>query len=86
MAQQQADLSNLREGAAMFFRSYGLSFSDGMNALLKEATKQDQTGDSMGKTINTIARNNGLSNDDVLAFEKALEYTHDKEQAEPLRI
>jgi hypothetical protein len=39
MAQQQADISSLREGAVMFFRSYGLSFSDGMSALLKEWEK-----------------------------------------------
>ncbi|MCL1894616.1 MAG: hypothetical protein FWG02_10385 [Holophagaceae bacterium] len=39
MAQKQADLSNLKEGAVMFFRSFGLSFSDGMNALLMDWEK-----------------------------------------------
>jgi hypothetical protein len=39
MAQQLADISNLREGAVMFFRSYGLSFSDGMNALMEDWEK-----------------------------------------------
>ena len=86
MAQQQADLSSLREGAVVFFRSYGLSFSDGLNALLRDATKPDPTDDIKDKTINSIARSHGLTNDDVLALEKALADTRDKEQAEPLRI
>jgi len=86
MAQQQADLSNLRESAVVFFRSYGLSFSDGLNALLKDATKPDSTDNTTGKTINTVARSHGLTNDDVFALEKALEDTRDKEQVEPLRI
>ena len=87
MAQQQADLSSLREGAVVLFRSYGLSFSDGVNALLKDATRPDPTnGFGMGQKINAIARRHGLTNDDVLALEKALEDNRDKEQAEPLRI
>ena len=86
MTQQQADLSRLREGAVMFFRSYGLSFSDGLNALLNDVNKPDPTDGNTGKTINAIARSYGLTNDDVLALERALEDTSDKEQAEPLRI
>jgi len=39
MAQQQANLSSLREGAVAFFRSHGLSFSDGMTALLEDWEK-----------------------------------------------
>jgi hypothetical protein len=37
MAQQQADLSSLKTNAEVFFRSYGMSVSDGSNALLKDA-------------------------------------------------
>ncbi|MDR2561149.1 MAG: hypothetical protein LBC63_05210 [Holophagales bacterium] len=39
MALQQADLSSLKEGAMVLFRSYGLSFSDGMTALLQDWEK-----------------------------------------------
>ena len=39
MAQQQADMSSLREGVTVLFRSYGLSFSDGMVALLEDWEK-----------------------------------------------
>ena len=39
MAQQQTDLSTLQANAEVFFRSYGLSFSDGMNALLQNWEK-----------------------------------------------
>jgi hypothetical protein len=37
MTQSQTDLGTLRADAEAFFRSYGLSFSDGLNALLKDA-------------------------------------------------
>jgi antitoxin component of RelBE/YafQ-DinJ toxin-antitoxin module len=41
MAQQQTDLSSLREGAVAFFRSYGLTLSTGINALLKQVKEQE---------------------------------------------
>jgi len=85
MAQQQADLGSLREGAVVLFRSFGLSFSDGVNALLTDAAKPSPTCGT-GKAIHAIARRHGLTNDDVLALEKAVEDTHDGQQAEPLRI
>jgi len=40
MAQQQADLSSLKEGAVVLSRSYGLSFLDGMTALLQDWEKK----------------------------------------------
>jgi len=45
MAQNQTDLtvsidSGLKASAEAFFRSHGLSFSDGMTALLKDAVEQ----------------------------------------------
>jgi len=45
MAQQQADLGSLKESAAVLFRSYGLSFSDGMFALMQdwEKTPSEET-------------------------------------------
>jgi hypothetical protein len=86
MAQQQADISSLREGAVMFFRSYGLSFTDGMNALLDDLNKPGLAGDNTGKIMHTIARKHGVTNEDALAFEKALEDISDKKQAEPLEF
>jgi hypothetical protein len=86
MAQQLADISSLREGAVVFFRSYGLSFSDGVNALLNDLDKPGLAGDNTGKIMHTIARKHGVTNDDALAFEKALEYTRDQKQAEPLKF
>jgi len=80
MAQPQAALSNLREGAAMFFRSYGLSFSDGLNALMKDAVKPDSINESTGKIINTVARSHGLTDDDVFGFEKASKDNHNNKQ------
>jgi hypothetical protein len=62
MAQQLADISSLREGAVLFFRSYGLSFSDGMNALLDDLNKPGLTAGNMGKTMNAIARKHGVTN------------------------
>ena len=39
MPQNQTDLSTLQANAEVFFRSYGLSFSDGMTALLEDWEK-----------------------------------------------
>jgi len=40
----------------------------------------------MGTAMAAIARENGLINKDVIAFEKAMEETHDNKPAEPLRF
>jgi hypothetical protein len=40
MPQNQTALGTLRANAEVFFRGYGLSFSDGLNALLKDAMQQ----------------------------------------------
>ena len=40
----------------------------------------------MGAAMTAIARENGLTDKDVIAFEKELEETRDKKQAEPLRL
>jgi hydroxymethylpyrimidine pyrophosphatase-like HAD family hydrolase len=115
MAQQQADLSGLREGAVVLFRSFGLSFSDGMNALMDDWEKNPSAetqaaideleagkgvrfesmddfkrsldgGGDLGKAMAAIGQRYGLTNEDVLAFEQAMEDTRHKEQAVPLRI
>ena len=40
----------------------------------------------MGTTMAALARGNGLTNEDVLAFEEAMEEVRDKGPAEPLRF
>jgi hypothetical protein len=84
MAQNQTDLSTLKANAEVFFRSHGLSYSDGVNALLTDAKPANNI--RAGATMAAIARRNGLTNDDVLALEKAIEDTRDKEPVEPLRL
>jgi len=68
MAQQQTDLSNLRESAAIFFRSYGLSFSDGMNFLLNDwdkiPTKETQAA------IDELEAGKGIRFRDMDAFKR----------------
>ena len=83
MTQNQTDLSTLHANAEVFFRSYGLSFSDGINALLKDVRPAGKI--RAGTSMAAIARRNGLTIDDVLALEEAIEDTRDKEPVEPLR-
>jgi len=40
----------------------------------------------MGTAMAAIARENGLTDEDVLAFKKVMDEAHDKRPAEPLRF
>jgi hypothetical protein len=43
MAQHQTDLSSLKANAEVFFRSYGMTLSTGIDALLKQVEIDQQT-------------------------------------------
>ena len=83
---QQTDLSGLKSSVEVVFHSHGLSFSSGINALLKNVAEPDPANNNPGKTINAIAQGHGLTGDDVLALEMSLKDTRDNDPAKPLRI
>jgi hypothetical protein len=66
MAQQQADLSSLKDGAVVFFRSYGLSFSDGMIPLLENWEKTPSK--ELQAAIDELESGKGIRFQDMDAF------------------
>jgi hypothetical protein len=68
---QQTDLSSLREGAVMFFRSYGLSFSDGMSALLEDWEKNPSK--ETQASIDELEAGKGIRFQDMDTFKRWLD-------------
>jgi len=68
MAQQQADLGSLKEGTVVFFRSYGLSFSDGMTALLEDWEKTPS--EEIQAAIDGLEAGKGIRFQDMDAFKR----------------
>jgi hypothetical protein len=68
MAQQQADLGSLKDGAVVFFRSYGLSFSDGMIALLEDWEKTPSK--ELQASIDELESRKGIRFQDMDAFKR----------------